>query len=97
MNPRTRNILIIIAILLISASLVMDVYAADAVVVKDGDDVVQTISGKLFVGAGISINGSWITLFNVRFPEGGSIVTFPASQVTMVYHKGEMAHHQPQQ
>lgn len=88
---------IIIAVLLIVLSLTIPAHAGDSVAVKDGDDVIQTISGKLFVGKGISINGSWITLFSVRYPEGGSIVTFPTAQVTMVYHKGDAAPQQPQQ
>jgi len=95
MNPRTRNILLIIAVLLISASLVMDVYAQDAFVVKDGHDVIQNIQGKIYVGTGVAFQGPWVTLFNIEFPknkDGSSIgaVTFPAEQVSMVYHQGQM-------
>ena len=96
MNPKTRNILIIIAVLLISASLIMDVYAAeDKAVVEDGNDVIQTISGKIYVGTGVAFQGPWVTLFHIKFPkndDGSSIgaVTFPTNQITMIYHQGEI-------
>ena len=88
---------ILIAIFLITLSLSIPAHASDAVAVNDGDHVVQTIGGELFVGQGISINGSWITLFNVRYPEGGDIVTFPAERVAMVYHKGKPNPQKPAQ
>ena len=80
---------ILIAVFLMTLALAIPSHAGDAVAINDGDDVIQTTEGHLFVGKGISINGSWITLFNVRYPDGGDIVTFPAIRVSMVYHKGQ--------
>lgn len=88
MNPRIRIILIIIAALLISASLC---YGGDAVAVRDGDDVIQTTDGKLYIGAGLNFSGEWIHLYNVRYPdEGVGVVSFPIILVKMVYHKGPL-------
>ena len=47
MNPKSRNVLILIALLLILSSLVMDVYAAEKIVVKDGEDVVETVNHQI--------------------------------------------------
>ena len=92
MTRKIRIILLIVAVLLISASLVMDVYAAGNEV-KDGEDVIQTIDGKLYIGVGVAFQGPWVSLFNVRYPDNGfevGVVTFPVEQVSMIYHKGKL-------
>jgi len=87
-------ILVLLGIVAIIISLSFPVHAAgDASVVKDGDDVLQTIDGKIYIGQGVSFNGSWITLFNIRFPvdadgEPVGAVTVPSERVTILYHKG---------
>ena len=83
------KIAIIIAVLMLICALSIPANAGQGKVeVKDGDDVIQTIDGKLYVGQGIAINGNWITVFNVRYPSVVGAATFPASNVTLVYHKG---------
>lgn len=93
MNPRKiRTILLIIAVLVFSASLVIDSYAGqDAVALRDGDDVVQTNDGQLYVGEGLNFADSWVHLYNVRYPdEGVGAVSFPIGRVKMIYHKGPL-------
>ena len=88
------KIAIIIAICLIICALSIPSHAGQPKVeVKDGDDVISTIDGKLYIGKGIAINGSWITVFNVRYPSPVGAATFPADKVSLVYHKGAI---QPQ-
>ena len=82
------KIAIIISICLIILSISIAHAGGPQVQVNDGDDVIQTTDGKLYVGKGIAINGSWITVFNVRFPSAAGAATFPADKVTLVYHKG---------
>jgi hypothetical protein len=94
MNPKFRNVLILIALLLILSSLVMDVYAAEKIVVKDGEDVVETVNHQIYIGSGMAFGNSWVTLYNPRYPKtpGRLIgaVTFPVQQVLVIYHQGEV-------
>lgn len=90
----TKIMVVIIAVIMIIAALTIPSHAEnDAVAIHDGDDVVQALSGELYVGQGVAFNGPWVTLFNVRFPEhsqGGTVgaITFPAEKVLLLYHKG---------
>lgn len=64
-------------------------------VIMDGEDVLQTVEGTIYVGQGVAINGNWITIFHVRFPVFGNgekvgAATFPAEKVKIVYHKGDL-------
>ena len=94
---------ILIAIFLIVLSITLPAHAGqDGFAVKDGHDVIQTISGSIYVGTGVAFQGPWVTLFNIEFPtnkDGSSIgaVTFPSEQVTMVYHQGQMGQPTKQQ
>lgn len=82
-----------IIILIASFSIVANAQQQQGTVVMEGEDVIQTTDGKIYVGQGIAINGSWITLFHVRFPvlpdnKPVGAATFPAEKVKIVYHKG---------
>ena len=95
MNPRKiRTILLIIAVLVFSASVVIDSYAGgQGIAIKDGEDVVVLSSGNIYVGQGISFQPGWVTLYKPRFPvpkDGRTIgvVTWPVDQVSMIYHQG---------
>lgn len=90
MNTKTKILLFLIASLMITLSLVIPPSHAGDVQVKDGEDVMVTISGKIYIGHGVSINGPFITLFNIRYPETMGTLTIPAEQLTMVYHKGQI-------
>jgi len=90
------KIAIIISICLIVFSLSIAHAGQGQVPVNDGDDVIQTTDGKLYIGMGIAINGNWITVFNVRYPSEAGAATFPADKVTLVYHKGPIQTQQGQ-
>jgi len=87
------KIAIIIALCLIIFSISIAHAGEPNVQVNNGDDVLQSTDGKLYVGQGIAIQGNWITIFNVRYPSEAGAATFPADKVTLVYHKGPI---QPQ-
>lgn len=60
------------------------------VTVEDGEFVIITMQGHVYVGKNVSIEGPWMWMTNVRFPKGIGAVTFPAHQVSESYHKGPL-------
>ena len=91
------KIIILIGILLIVCSMGVAHAGQDNVTVKDGDDVIQTTDGKLYIGVGLAFQGNWVTLFNVRYPESGiGATTFHGNKITLIYHKGALAPQQSQ-
>ena len=95
-----KKVCVSIAIILILLCISIPSYANQATVVNDGEDVIQVTDGTIYVGQGVTFNGEWITLFNVRFPalpDGGKVgaATFPSDKVKIIYHKGAIGQQQP--
>ena len=88
----------VIGILIILSLLAIPLFSyaqQSGTVIMDGEDVLQTVEGTIYVGQGVAINGNWITIFHVRFPVFGNgekvgAATFPAEKVKIVYHKGDL-------
>jgi hypothetical protein len=94
-----KKLFFVLAVVLLLWSATVQANQA-ATVIMEGEDVLQTVDGTIYVGQGVAINGDWITIFNVRFPvmEDNKIVgaaTFPAVNVKIVYHKGKINAVQP--
>ncbi len=85
------KIVILIGVMIILCSMGVAHAGQDNVKVNDGDDVIQTDDGKLYIGVGLAFQGNWVTLFKVRYPESGiGAVSFHGNQVTLIYHKGAL-------
>jgi hypothetical protein len=90
-------IAIIIAILMVSAFAIPS-YAETknvispfgVVAVEDGEFVIITMQGHVYVGKEVNIEGPWMWMTGVRFPKGIGAVTFPAHQVSESFHKGPL-------
>lgn len=92
------RILLTIVIILVTTS-TLAIANESATVVRQGEDVLQTTDGKIYVGQGLSFSGQWVTIFNVRYPvlPDGIMVgaaTFHADKITIIYHKGAIDHDQ---
>ena len=93
-------VMIGVILIVVSLSVLANANEGQATVVREGEDVLQTTDGKIYVGAGIAFNGDWVTIFNVRFPvlpdnTKVGAATFPAAKVTIIYHKGAINPQQP--
>ena len=73
----------------------MDAYAGEKVIVRDGEDVVETVTGQIYIGSGMAFGNSWVTLYNPRYPRTKDnrvigAVTFPVQQILLIYHQGKV-------
>jgi len=97
MNTRTKSLIgicIVIVVFLLSVSVTSYGQDNGAVSIKNGDDVIQTVDNKVYVGKGVRFDGIWVILSNVRYPvdQGVKIggIAFPSERIILIYHKGDI-------